>query len=70
MILPTLVVYIVRTVMADSNIGEAEVNFVYQFGQDLDLSIKEISNIFADMFQMAYIIRASLLSPSIFPIIG
>ena len=50
----TLVAYIVRTVMADSNIGEAEVNFVYQFGQDLGLSIKEISGIFADMFQMVY----------------
>ena len=51
---PNLVAYIIRTIMADSNISEAEVNFVYQFGQGLGLSIKEISNIFADMFQMAF----------------
>ena len=51
---PTLVAYIIQTVMADSSIGEDEVNFVYQFGQDLGLSIKEISEIFADMFQMRF----------------
>ena len=51
---PSLVAYIIRTIMADSKIGEDEVNFVYQFGQDLGLSVKEISNIFADMFQMAF----------------
>lgn len=51
---PELVAYVIRTVMADSNIGEAEVNFIYQFGQDLGLTIKEISDIFADMFQLVY----------------
>ena len=51
---PTLVAYIIRMVMADSNIGEEEVNFIYGFGQDLGLSIKEISTIFADMFQQVF----------------
>ena len=51
---PNLVAYIIRTIMADSKIGEDEVIFVYQFGQNLGLSVKEISNIFADMFQMAF----------------
>lgn len=49
-----LVAYVIRTVMADSTIGEAEVNFIYQFGQDLGLTVKEISDIFADMFQLVY----------------
>lgn len=51
---PTLVAYIIQMVMADSTIGKEEVNFIYSFGQDLGLSIKEISNIFADMFQQVY----------------
>ena len=51
---PTLVAYIIQMVMADNTIGKEEVNFIYSFGQDLGLSIKEISNIFADMFHQVY----------------
>lgn len=51
---PTLIAYMIRMVMADSNVGEEEVNFIYGFGQDLGLSIKEISTIFADMFQQTF----------------
>jgi Zn-dependent protease with chaperone function len=51
---PELVAYMIRTVMADKTIGEDEVNFVYNFGQSLGMSIKEISNVFADMFQMFF----------------
>ena len=49
-----LVGYVIRMVMADSSIGEAEVNFIYHFGQELGMNVQEISAIFANMFQLVY----------------
>lgn len=48
---PNLLEYIISVVLADKNIGEKEVNFVYNIGQGLGLSVKEISIIFANMIQ-------------------
>lgn len=46
-----LLEYIISIVLADRQIGEKEVNFVYSIGQALKLSVKEISIIFASMIQ-------------------
>lgn len=46
-----LLEYIISIVLADRQIGEKEVNFVYGIGQALKLSAKEISIIFASMIQ-------------------
>ncbi|MBR1907254.1 MAG: M48 family metalloprotease, partial [Clostridiales bacterium] len=46
-----LLEYIISIVLADREIGEKEVNFVYNIGKGLGLSIKEISIIFASMVQ-------------------
>ena len=46
-----LLEYIISIVLADRQIGEKEVNFVYGIGQALKLSVKEISIIFASMIQ-------------------
>lgn len=48
---PNLLEYIISVVMADKEIGENEVNFVYKVGQNLGLSIKEISVLFAGQIQ-------------------
>lgn len=48
---PNLLEYIISVVMADKEIGEKEVNFVYNIGQNLGLSIKEISVLFAGQIQ-------------------
>ena len=50
----TLVAYLVQMIMSDKDISEEEVNFIYHFGQQLGLSVKEISTIFANMFQMVF----------------
>lgn len=46
-----LLEYIISIVLADREIGEKEVNFVYSIGKGLGLSMKEISIIFAGMVQ-------------------
>lgn len=51
---PELVAYMIRTVMADKTITEEEVNFVYGFGRSLGMTVKEISNVFADMFKLFF----------------
>ena len=48
---PDLLQYIIGIMLADKEIGEKEVNFVYNIGQRMGLSIKEISIIFANMVQ-------------------
>lgn len=51
---PNLLEYIISVVLADKNIGEKEVNFVYSIGQGLGLSVKEISIIFANLIQQNF----------------
>jgi hypothetical protein len=41
----------ISVVLADKNISEKEVNFIYSIGQELGLSVKEISILFANMIQ-------------------
>ena len=43
--------YIIGIILADREIGEKEVNFVYNMGKSLGLSVKEISVLFAGMVQ-------------------
>ena len=50
-----LLEYIISVVLADKDIAEQEVNFIYHIGQGLGLSIKEISMIFAGMVQRNYV---------------
>ena len=52
---PNLLEYIVRVVLADKEISEEEVNFIYNIGQGLGLSVKEISIIFATSIQRNYV---------------
>ena len=51
----SLLQYIISIVLVDRDIAEQEVNFIYQIGQCLGLSIKEISLIFANMIKMNYV---------------
>ena len=48
---PNLLEYMISVVLADKNISEKEVNFIYSMGQELGLSVKEISILFANMIQ-------------------
>ncbi len=48
---PSLLEYIIGLVLADREIGEKEVNFVYGIGQSLGMNVKEISILFANMVQ-------------------
>ena len=48
---PNLLEYIISIVLADREIGEQEVSFVYNIGKGLGLSVKEISILFAEMVQ-------------------
>ena len=43
--------YIIGIILADREIGEKEVNFVYNMGKSLGLSVQEISVLFAGMVQ-------------------
>lgn len=52
---PNLLEYIIRVVLADKEISEEEVNFIYNIGQGLGLSVKEISIIFATSIQRNYV---------------
>ena len=47
--------YIVGVVIADKDIAEKEVNFIYHIGQQLGLSVREVSLIFADQVQRNYV---------------
>lgn len=48
---PGMLEYIIGIILADREIGEKEVNFVYNMGKSLGLSVKEISILFAGMVQ-------------------
>lgn len=48
---PGMLEYIIGIILADREIGEKEVNFVYNMGKGLGLSVKEISILFAGMVQ-------------------
>lgn len=48
---PGMLEYIIGIILADREIGEKEVNFVYNMGKGLGLSVKEISVLFAGMVQ-------------------
>ena len=52
---PALLDYIVGVVIADKDIAEKEVNFIYHIGQQLGLSVKDISMIFAEKVQRSYV---------------
>ena len=51
---PNLLEYMIGVVMADKEIGEAEVNFIYSMGASLQLSVKETSIIFAELIQREF----------------
>ena len=46
---------IVGVVLADKDIAEKEVNFIYHIGKLLGLSVKEVSQIFASQVQRNYV---------------
>ena len=46
-----LLEYMIGIILSDREIGEKEVNFVYNMGKSLGLSVKEISVLFAGMVQ-------------------
>lgn len=52
---PSLLDYIISVVLADKEIAENEVNFIYCIGQNMGLSVKEISIIFANSIQRNYV---------------
>ena len=52
---PALLEYIIGVILADKSIAEKEVNFIYQIGQQLGLSVKEISLIFAELVQRSFV---------------
>ena len=54
-ILPLLLQYMIEVIMADNDIHEAEVNFIYNIGTQMGLSRVEISNIFGGAIQRAFI---------------
>ena len=51
---PNLLEYMIGVVMADKEIGEQEVNFIYSMGESLELSVKETSIIFAELIQREF----------------
>ena len=52
---PALLEYIIGVILADKSIAEKEVNFIYHIGQQLGLSVKEISQIFAELVQRSFV---------------
>ena len=46
--------YIIGIVLADREIGEKEVNFIYGIGKGLGLSVQEVSILFANMVQQSF----------------
>lgn len=59
---PTLLQYMLEIIMADKDIHEKEVNFIYDFGQRMGLSIKDISQIFAVAIQRQFTPSLSALA--------
>lgn len=59
---PTLMEYLISVILADKQIGEKEVNFIYGIGQHMGLSVKDISIIFASMVQRTFTPRISAIS--------
>jgi len=51
---PGLLQYILEMIIADREIQENEVNFVYNIGQQLGMTVKEISQLFAAIIQRYY----------------
>ena len=51
---PSMLEYIIGIILADREIGEKEVNFIYGIGKSLGLSVKEISVLFAGMVQRSF----------------
>ena len=51
----SLLYYVLGMVLSDKEIGEKEVKFVYDFGNDLGLSNKEISTQFAEVIQRKFV---------------
>ena len=50
-----LLEYFISVVLADKDISEQEVNFIYSIGQNLGFNIQEISMIFANMVQRSFV---------------
>ena len=48
---PALLQYMIEIILADHDIHEKEVNFIYDIGQKLGLSVQDISNIFGGSIQ-------------------
>jgi len=46
--------YIIGIVLADREIGEKEVNFIYGIGKGLGLTVQEVSILFANMVQQSF----------------
>ena len=51
---PGLLQYMIEMIIADREIQEKEVNFIYHIGQQLGMSVKEISQLFAAIIQRYY----------------
>ena len=50
-----LLSYITHLAIIDKRLDEKEINFIYNVGDMMKLSAKEISRVFADMIQRNYI---------------
>lgn len=50
-----LLAYMIQLAIVDKELHEKEINFIYGLGRNMDLTIKEISRIFADMIQRSYV---------------
>ena len=59
---PALLNYMLEVIMADKDIHEKEVNFIYDIGQKLGLSVKEISQIFSSAIQRMFAPSMSVLA--------
>lgn len=57
-----LLEYMISVVLADRDIADNEVNFIYSIGQQLGLSVKEISIIFANMIQQNFVPSLNAIS--------
>lgn len=58
----SLLEYMISVVLADKDITETEVNFIYNIGQKLGLSVKEISVAFAVMVQRNFVPSLAAIS--------
>lgn len=51
----SLLSYIIHLAIIDKKLDEKEINFIYNVGDMMKFTVKEISRIFADMIQRNYI---------------